>query len=58
MQPLLDYLFGVDWAAVFGFDTSPLEIFVRGSTVYLTLFFLLRIVLRRESGEWGLRTYS
>ena len=53
MQPLLDYVFGVDWAAVFGFDTSPLEIFARGSTVYLTLFFLLRIVLRRESGGVG-----
>jgi uncharacterized membrane protein YcaP (DUF421 family) len=27
---------------------------VRGSTVYLTLFFLLRIVLRRESGGMGI----
>jgi uncharacterized membrane protein YcaP (DUF421 family) len=41
------------WREVFTPDASLLEIAVRGSVVYLTLFFLLRIVLKRESGTTG-----
>jgi uncharacterized membrane protein YcaP (DUF421 family) len=44
----------VDWAQVFQPDTSPLEIFVRGSIVYLALFSMLRLVLRREAGTVGM----
>ena len=54
MQDVLHYLFGVDWGSAFGFDTALLEIFLRGSIVYLTLFFLLRLVLRREAGGLGI----
>ncbi len=39
----------VDWSAVFVPDTPLLEIFVRGTVVYLALFTLLRVVLKRQS---------
>jgi len=54
MQALLASLVDVDWGQIFGLDTPLLEIIVRGSVVYLTLFFLLRIVLRREAGGLGI----
>ncbi|MER7459280.1 YetF domain-containing protein [Micromonospora sp. NPDC126480] len=44
----------VDWRAMFTPDTPILEIVVRGSVMYLTLFFLLRILLKRESGTTGM----
>lgn len=43
----------VDWAKAFMPDTPLLEIFVRGTCIYLGLFFLLRFILRRESGTLG-----
>src|SRR3954469_6157045 len=54
MNGMLSHLIGVDWGQLFTPDTPLLEIFVRGSVVYLTLFFLLRIVLRREAGGLGI----
>ena len=43
----------MDWASIF-IPTLPIgEIFVRGTVVYLFLFFLLRF-LRREAGELGI----
>lgn len=45
---------GVDWADVFLPDTPILEIVVRGSVMYLTLFFLMRLVLKREAGAVGI----
>src|SRR3954452_3070492 len=47
-------LFSIDWAQIFQPDTSPIEIFVRGSIVYLALFSMLRFVLRREAGTVGM----
>src|SRR3954454_12988378 len=44
----------IDWAQVFQPDTSPIEIFVRGSIVYLALFSMLRFMLRREAGTVGM----
>jgi uncharacterized membrane protein YcaP (DUF421 family) len=44
----------VDWVDTFAPKTPLLEIFVRGTVVYLALFFLLRIVLKRESGTTGI----
>lgn len=41
----------INWIKVFAFDTPLLEIVIRGSIMYLALFFLLRIVLRRESAD-------
>jgi uncharacterized membrane protein YcaP (DUF421 family) len=43
----------VDWGKAFLLDTPLLEIFVRGTCIYLALFFLLRFILRRESGTLG-----
>jgi uncharacterized membrane protein YcaP (DUF421 family) len=54
MDSMLSYLIGVDWGQLFTPDTPLLEIVVRGSVVYLALFFLLRIVLRREAGGFGI----
>lgn len=44
----------IDWSGVFVPDSPPLEIFVRGSVVYLVIFFLLRLVFRRETGTTGM----
>lgn len=49
----MDQWLAVDWVAVFKPDTSPLEIFLRGTVVYLALFTMLRVVLRREAGTVG-----
>jgi uncharacterized membrane protein YcaP (DUF421 family) len=46
----LSLLSGVDWGQVFVPRTPLLEIVVRGSALYLTLFFLLRLVLKRQAG--------
>lgn len=46
----MDWLIGVDWTQVFGPDTPLLEIFVRGSFMYLGIFVLLRAMLGREAG--------
>jgi uncharacterized membrane protein YcaP (DUF421 family) len=45
---------GINWHDIF-FSTTPiLEIFIRGTIVYLGLFLLLRLVLKRESGAVGI----
>jgi uncharacterized membrane protein YcaP (DUF421 family) len=49
MTPLLQ----IDWHSVFVPTVHLAEIFLRGTVVYLFLFFLLRI-LRREAGALGI----
>jgi uncharacterized membrane protein YcaP (DUF421 family) len=44
----------VDWHTVFVPSTPVLEIVVRGTLIYLGLFLLLRVVLKRESGTLGI----
>ncbi|MGE5525843.1 MAG: DUF421 domain-containing protein [Rhodospirillaceae bacterium] len=44
----------VDWQSVLMPGAPVLEIIVRGSVMYLSLFFLLRFVLRREAGALGI----
>ena len=44
----------IDWQKIFVCDTPLLEIIIRGSLTYLTLFVLLRLVLKRESGTMGI----
>jgi len=39
------------WDTVFMFSTSVLELFLRGTVMYLAVFVLMRFVGRRESGE-------
>ncbi|HEY9544421.1 MAG TPA: YetF domain-containing protein [Solimonas sp.] len=43
----------VDWHALFVPSGSLVEIVIRGSTIYLFLFFLMR-VLRRETGQFNI----
>ena len=45
---------GIDWGRVLLPDTPVLEIVLRGTLVYLALFLLLRVVLKRESGGVGI----
>ena len=42
-----------DWEQIFLPATPFLEIFIRGSVTYLGLFFLLRLILKRESSGLG-----
>ena len=44
---------GVEWNLIFGFNTPIIEIFLRGTFTYLMIFFLLRVVLKRESSGMG-----
>ncbi|HEX8200236.1 MAG TPA: YetF domain-containing protein [Isosphaeraceae bacterium] len=44
---------GINWAKVLYPDTPLIEIFARGTLVYLALFLMLRFVLKRQSGVVG-----
>ncbi len=46
----MDWLTAIDWDKVFTLDMSLLEIFLRGTIMYLTIFFLFRTPLRRLGG--------
>jgi uncharacterized membrane protein YcaP (DUF421 family) len=49
----VEHLLGIDWKQFF-IPTVPLiEIFIRGTVVYLALFILLRFVLKRVSGAYA-----
>jgi len=43
-----------DWKRAFNLDVPPLEIILRGSVVYLVLYALLRVLLKRQSGTTGI----
>jgi uncharacterized membrane protein YcaP (DUF421 family) len=47
-------IFGADWHKMFSLDTPLVEIFIRGTVVYLALFALLRFVVKREVGTVGI----
>lgn len=44
----------IDWANIFTPGTPLIEIFVRGSVIYLGALVLLRLILRRQSGTVGI----
>ncbi|MCK9620273.1 MAG: DUF421 domain-containing protein [Methylobacter sp.] len=44
----------IDWKAIFLPDIPLIEIVVRGSIMYLALFILLRVILKRQSGTLGI----
>lgn len=44
----------MDWKLIFLPDVPLLEIILRGSVMYITLFVLLRIVLKRQMGSLGM----
>jgi len=46
-------LFSIDWEKVF-VPTRALEVALRGTMVYLTIFTILRVVLKRETGNVGI----
>ena len=43
----------IDLPSIFSLDKSPLEMFLRGTVMYLSLFALLRIVPTRMTGSLG-----
>lgn len=43
----------INWTSLFTPTVSPIEIVIRGTIIYLVLFFFMR-VLRREAGEIGI----
>jgi uncharacterized membrane protein YcaP (DUF421 family) len=47
-------LFDVDWQNIFAPSVPVLEIMIRGSVVYLALFLLIRLTLRRVGGTFDL----
>lgn len=44
----------MDWETIFIPDTPILETFIRGSIMYISIFIILRIVLRRQTGTLGM----
>lgn len=44
----------LDWGEIFGLTVSPLELIVRGTLMYLFLFGLFRVVVRRRVGAVGM----
>ncbi len=50
----MKWLWPVDWRATFVPHAPLLETFVRGTIVYLVLFTLLRVVLKRQRGGFGM----
>jgi uncharacterized membrane protein YcaP (DUF421 family) len=44
----------VDWDAIFGLSGSPLDPVIRGTVMYLCLFLLFRVVIRRRVGAVGM----
>lgn len=51
MTPILC---NIDWENMFVPDTPLLEIFFRGTIMYLSIYFLLRFVLKRQAGSLGI----
>jgi uncharacterized membrane protein YcaP (DUF421 family) len=51
MTPILTK---IDWEKLFVPDTPLLEIFFRGTVMYLAIYFLLRFVLKRQAGSLGI----
>jgi uncharacterized membrane protein YcaP (DUF421 family) len=44
----------MDWSGIFGISTSPAELVVRGTAMYLFLFLVFRVVIRRRVGSVGM----
>ena len=45
----------LEWDQLFGFSVPPLELVVRGSAMYLFLWLLLRVVIKRRVGAIGIK---
>lgn len=44
----------MDWSELFGLSVSPWELILRGSAMYLFLFLLFRVVIKRRMGAVGM----
>ena len=44
----------MDWKSIFSLDVPLFEIILRGSVMYISLFILLRVVLKRQAGSLGM----
>jgi uncharacterized membrane protein YcaP (DUF421 family) len=44
----------MDWKSIFFPDTPFLEIILRGSLMYIALFTMLRVILKRQTGTLGM----
>ena len=44
----------LEWREIFGLSVSPWELIIRGSAMYLFLFLMFRIVVRRRIGAVGM----
>jgi uncharacterized membrane protein YcaP (DUF421 family) len=44
----------MNWDEIFGLSVSPWELVIRGSAMYLFLFLLFRVVIRRRVGAVGM----
>ena len=44
----------MDWKSLFTLDVPLFEIILRGSVIYISLFILLRVVLKRQAGSLGM----
>lgn len=49
----MEHIIGIDWHALFVPNTSIAEVILRGTFIYLLLFFLMRF-MRREAGQIGI----
>ena len=47
-------IFDLDWHEMFSLDIPLLEIFIRGSLMYLALFLILRLAHGRQVGDIGI----
>jgi len=50
----MDWLWKVDWAGLFEPKHALLELFLRGTIMYLVILVLLRLVVRRQVGGIGM----
>ena len=46
-------MFDLDWQGIFVLSEPPLELILRGSLLYIGLFWLLRFILNRHLGTVG-----
>jgi len=44
----------LDWSELFGLSVSPVELIIRGTAMYLFLFAVFRIIVRRRVGAVGM----
>ncbi len=49
----MDAIWSIDWRAMLVPEHSVLDLFLRGTVMYLVIFVLLRLVLRRQVGDIG-----